>query len=139
MTEKSDSVSVQETLRCAGKATARLVTKRRRKNTKGREGEENIGLLRSVPRSDVGEKRLDTKKQQQHQKKKRNDRWSSRYVDGEGGVLLKFFLPVSLTRSPTRSPSSVTSRSPLHGSHRVEERALSGCWSLLIPQYLITA
>ncbi|KAJ8632566.1 hypothetical protein MRB53_025902 [Persea americana] len=143
MTEKSDSVSVLETLRCAGKATARLVTKRRRKNPKGREGEENIGLLRSVQRSDVGEKRLDTKKQQQHQKKKkkkkRNDRWSSRYVDGEGGVLLKFFLPVSLTRSPTRSPSSVTSRSPPQDSHRVEERALSGCWSLLIPQYLITA
>lgn len=122
MTEKSDSVSVLETLRCAGKVTARLVTKRRWENSKSREGEENIGLLRSVPRSDVVEKKLDTKKQQQHQKKKkkkrRNERWSSRYVDGGGGVLLKFFLPVSLTRSPTRSPSSVPSRTPLHGSHR---------------------
>lgn len=124
MTEKSDSVSVLETLRCAGKVTARLVTKRRWENSKSREGEENIGLLRSVPRSDVVEKKLDTKKQQQQQhqkkkkKKKRNDRWSSRYVDGGGGVLLKFFLPVSLTRSPTRSPSSVTSRTPLHGCHR---------------------
>lgn len=47
---------------------------------------------------------------------------------GNGGVLLKVFVPVSLTRRLTRSSSSVSVRTPLDSSNRDrEEEAMPGC------------
>ncbi|XP_058086287.1 uncharacterized protein LOC131233549 [Magnolia sinica] len=132
-----------------GKTVVYPVTASARAQEMAKYREELIGLLRNVPESDyelsltdlvekqsaVDDSVVESSFSEQSRNRPGGLTWKGKHkksksVSGSGrGVLLNLFVPVSMTRSLTRSGSSVSTRAPLDCNGRVD--ASPGCLSVI--------